>query len=530
MKEKMQDKAKTTDKNEGKIEDKRENKIKEKIMKRIKRLWESSDIWTAVLCMLLLLAVAAPMTYIARYVWPCSDDFEMSLWCKKALDETGSIFQVIKRAGDYAIYKWQAWEGTFSSIFLMALQPGIWGDRYYPLGVVFLIAGLLISIFTLTYVLMVKQAGASRAVWLILTALPTWAWFFRAMYTEEAFYWWTGASNYTGFHSWVMLLLALAFCIYTDWESYGRVKKTLLCFVCVLCFFLGGGNYLSAMLQVLVLAGLSAGALITKKKSGGILAAYTLSALGGLLLSALAPGNKTHMSHDIQSDISAVEAIFIAIRDGLEDIGQWTNLSVILLFVFLLPFAWKLARGCSCRFRFPLLATILSGGLFLAEYAPTSYSYGGYEPGRIINLYYWNYYWLLLFNVIYWVGWLDRKLDKVCGKKLEQAAASRKIWQPVYIMLAGVALLAAVNSFGIKNSNFYWVCIELKNRNYQYVDQFMEERTEYFREHQGEDVVIPEIPYKSTITYFGDIFPDSGHLVNTTMAEYYGVKSITMAP
>lgn len=496
--------------------------------KKITKLWQSSDIWTAVLCVLLLLTIAVPMTYIARYVWPCSDDFEMSLWCRKAAVETGSLLQVIKRAVDYAIYKWQVWQGSFSSLFVMALQPGIWGDQYYPLGVVFIIVGLLVSSFTLTYILMVKQVGASKSVWLILTSLPVWYWFFRVMYTEEAFYWWTGASYYTGFHSWVMLLLALAFYIYTEWENIGPVKKKLLYAVCILCFFLGGGNYLSALLQFLVLGGIFITAARTKKKSSRILLAYTLSALGGLLLSVLAPGNQTHMNNDIQSDISVVEAILIAIRDGLEDISQWTNMSVVMLFVFMLPFVWKLVRGCSYKFRFPLLATILSGGLFLAEYAPTSYAYGGYEPGRIVNLYYWNYYWLILFNVIYWVGWIDRKLHTICKDKIDRVAAAQKNWQPIYIMLAGVLLLLSINNFGIKNSNFYLVYAELKNNNYQYVDIFMEERTQFFREHQGEDVIIPGIPYKSAITFFGDIFPNTDHLVNTTMAEYYGVKSITM--
>ncbi len=95
-------------------------------------------------------------------------------------------------------------------------------------------------------------------------------------------------------------------------------------------------------------------------------------------------------------------------------------------------------------------------------------------------------------------------------------------------MIFGVLLFLAVSSYGIKNSNFYWLYIELKNNNYQQVDQFLAERIAYFEQHQGEAVVIEEIPYKSTITFFGDIYSDPGQLVNTTMAEYYGVESITM--
>lgn len=498
--------------------------MKDKIIK----LWQSSNIWTAAGSVLLLMTMVAPMVYIAQYIWPCSDDFEMSLWCKQMLDAGGNVWQVIGRAVDYAVYKWQVWQGAFASIFVMALQPGLWGDRYYSIGVVVMIVGLVTAAFVLTYVLMVKQAKAPKSIWLILTSLPMWAWFFRVMYTEEAFYWYTGASYYIGFHSWVMLVLALAAFLYTGWDNCGRLKKKLLFLLCFVCFFLGGGNYPSALLQALVMAGYFIAAVVTRKKSKAILGVYTLSALGGLLLSALAPGNANHMNHDFQREISAVEAVFIAIRDGLKNIRDWTNLSVIMLFVFMLPFVWSFARSCLCRFRLPLLATVLSGGLFLAEYAPCSYAYGGYAPGRMINLYYWNYYWLLLFNEFYWVGWIDRKLKKKWPDKVNKVAAGQKNWQPGYILIAGILLIFSVAGFGIKNSNFYWLYVELKNNNYQLVDQFMEERIAYFEEHKGEAVEIEEIPYKSEITFFGDIYPGKDHLVNVTMAEYYGLESITM--
>ena len=60
------------------------------------------------------------------------------------------------------------------------------------------------------------------------------------------------------------------------------------------------------------------------------------------------------------------------------------------------------------------------------------------------------------------------------------------------------------------------------------MDEFIEERVAFFEEHQGEDVVIKRVPYQSVITYFSDLFPDKDHLVNATMAEYYGVNSIDL--
>ena len=81
---------------------------------------------------------------------------------------------------------------------------------------------------------------------------------------------------------------------------------------------------------------------------------------------------------------------------------------------------------------------------------------------------------------------------------------------------------------GLRETNFGWVYAELLTGKYAMVDEFMEERVNYFKGHQGEDVAVEGIPYKSVITYFSDLFPDSGHLVNRTMAEYYGVNSITL--
>ena len=96
------------------------------IMKnKIIKFWQNSNIWTAILCVAALLLIVVPMTYISKYMWPVSDDFELSLWTKEAFVTTGSLWQVLKRAWDFVVYKYFNWQGAYSSILLMALQPGI---------------------------------------------------------------------------------------------------------------------------------------------------------------------------------------------------------------------------------------------------------------------------------------------------------------------------------------------------------------------------------------------------------------------
>lgn len=497
--------------------------------RKILKLWQSSNIWTAVLCVFALLLIAAPMTYISKYIWPCSDDFELSLWTKEAFVSTGSVLYVLKRAWDFVVYKYFGWQGAYSSILLMALQPGIWGDEHYWIGVVLIMLSLLAGIFGLGYVLIVKYGKAPKSVWLTVTALPAFAWFLRVMYTEEAFYWWTGASYYTGFYAWGLMIVTALFCFYLGWERYGKPKKVLAYILSIFaCLFVGGGNFPTTLMLLLIAGGLTAAAYFGRKPAAGILTCNTIAVLAALLISVLAPGNSNHMNNDFQADISAVQAIWISIRDGLKYIRDWTNISVIMLFVFLLPFIWQIVRSCGCKFRLPVLATILSGGLYLSEYAPVSYAFGGYAPGRMINLYYINFFWLLLFNVFYWLGWIDRRLSRKNQDGLMRMEQTRKKWQPYYVCAAGVLFLAATAKIGITNTNLYWVYSELYHGYYAEVDDFLAERVAYFEAHQGEDVTVEGIPYQSVITYFGDLFPETEHLVNQTMAEYYGVNSITL--
>ena len=81
---------------------------------------------------------------------------------------------------------------------------------------------------------------------------------------------------------------------------------------------------------------------------------------------------------------------------------------------------------------------------------------------------------------------------------------------------------------GIENTNLYYLYKESNMGMYKATDEFFAERVAFFEEHQGEDVIVEELPYRSEITYFGDLYTDVNHVVNTTMAEYYGVKSISI--
>lgn len=495
---------------------------------KLKSFWLNSNLWTAILCVAALLLIVVPMLYISKYVWPSSDDYEFSIFAKEVFEAGKGIFEICRQAFGVVAEKYVNWQGTYSAIFLMALQPGIWGDQFYGIGAVVVMLSLLIGLYALSYVLMVKHGKTKKSIWLIVTSLVTFAWFLRLMYTEEAFYWWNGASYYMGFFSWAMILVAAELSFYTDWQNYSKVRKSFFYIISALvCLFLGGGSYPAALLLVLTSLGVFVSSIVNKKKSVYIIGSISFFSLLGLLINALAPGNANHMDNG-GIEVSAIEAIFISIRDGLIYIRSWTNISVIMLFVFLLPFIWQLVKQCPLKFKYPILATILSGGLYLSEYAPISYAFGGFAPGRMINIYYLNFYLLLLFNVCYWVGWICRRLDTKKPELFDKIEKLQQKWQSAYVLVVGVLFLMSVAKVGITNTNLYKVYVELYNGSYEMVDEFYEDRIAYFEAHQGEDVVVDKVPYESAITYFSDLFADKEHRVNIAMARYYGLKSITL--
>ena len=68
-----------------------------------------------------------------RYVYPQGDDFEYGAYSHQALEAGEGLGGALSGAVKMVAKSYQIWQGTFSSIFLMALQPGIWGEEYYHL-------------------------------------------------------------------------------------------------------------------------------------------------------------------------------------------------------------------------------------------------------------------------------------------------------------------------------------------------------------------------------------------------------------
>lgn len=105
---------------------------------------------------------------------------------------------------------YHTWQGTYSACFLMALQPGVFGQ--YWLGSIILLFSLAGSTYTLLYMVMRKLLHSSKLEYLFVSTLFvlmtiqfTWSYY-------DAFFWYNGAMYYTLFYSISLTLASLLIC------------------------------------------------------------------------------------------------------------------------------------------------------------------------------------------------------------------------------------------------------------------------------------------------------------------------------
>ena len=122
----------------------------------------------AVLLTAIYLLSLLPIFMASVYDYPQADDWTYSWRTHLAWTDTHSLLEVGKAAADTVKDSYINWQGTFSSIALMSLQPAIWGERFYALTP-FIMVGMLTAGTLLFVRELFRKAAWSE--WLSVTML-----------------------------------------------------------------------------------------------------------------------------------------------------------------------------------------------------------------------------------------------------------------------------------------------------------------------------------------------------------------------
>ena len=478
-----------------------------------------------------LLVVAAvalmlvPMLVVARYNVPCADDYHYGASTYHTWQATHSLAAVLRAAGEKVAERYVNWQGTYSAIFLMALQPAVFGNGFYAL-VPFLTLGMLAAgtcFFCLS--LFTKLLGASR--WQALVLALVWLGIDTQLLPSavQGFYWYNGAIFYTFFFGVQLFYFGLLARYLAMGHASRRRSAAFLTGLCALGLFLGGGNLVTAFGTLLVLVCVLCLLAIMKSRQWRALLLPLAFLLAGFLVSVCAPGNSVRQQSESGEPLPAPLAVLRAVQEAVLQFDKNLTLPILLALVFLLPVLWNAAANAHLSFRWPLLFFVFTFGLYAAQFCPTWYALKQAGPARLLDIIFYSAFFWMAVNLFYFLGWLQRRLWA------ENGAVPQGRYTIGFV--AVTAALLAVSCFAMRDMlNF--TSIQALNalrtgQAQQYHAEF-EARVEILEDTAQPDAVLQPYSVRPRVLYFDDATSDAADWRNGAIAYYYGKHSVIVLP
>jgi len=456
-----------------------------------------------------------PILTMGFYARPLWDDFDSSaglhLMIEKG-DYLGALLQPIV----WAKNMYYDWQGTYAAEILFAIQPGAWPLPAYWITPFVIV--LSVSISTILFWTTVSECVmGSKKIYGMIIAFATLTMQFQYVpQIHQAFYWWNGTIYYSFFYALFLFEIAAVIRMVMGESPFSR-KKVILS--ALLAFFVSGGNYSTALVNILVLSLIMIYVSVMKKKDRKKQGFPVLCvAVLGLVISMIAPGNMQRAAETVS--MSPVKAVLTSLSYGLKTIKNWSHIQQIGTMLLCVPFLYLMVKNTKVRFRFPLVALVLMFGLYCSQMTPPFYAVSYAGDWRQIDMYYYSYYLLMTGCLLYLVGWFVEKFkDRV------------KIRESFFVTLVIVSLLAIVSGVvidGYYSVNSYKISADIaKGRAAQY-DKEYEAIIDTIRKSDGVCYVQDINQWTNSLDKLY-IDKDPDYWCNLSLAEYYGADTVCLA-
>lgn len=347
-----------------------------------------------------------PLLHIGLYAHAAGDDYAYGLAAHLCWKETHSLPAVIQTVFENTKSYYQTWQGTWSSIFLMSLQPSVFSERLYCLTAPLMLSMLIGSHFMFFHVLFTRYLRLARSLRINLTLAVLFLSTQILDSGKSAFFWYNGAIHYVFMHSCMIFLIGLLL-LSLRLRSKSGVSLGIF-FSCVLAFIISGSNYVTALLTPVLIVFLCFLFLLFQDRKGLLCLLPLFFALAGLGINVLAPGNAIRISTQIDS-MNPVEAVYYSFLYAIEGMGAWTTVYLIFFALLLFPFLFAALYRVTFDFPLPGLVSGFSFCFVAASYTPSLYSMGHVIIfDRTLNIMRMFYYLLFFLNLVYLTGWLAK--------------------------------------------------------------------------------------------------------------------------
>lgn len=480
-----------------------------------------------------------PAAVISFYAYPGADDFSYGVTAAHVWQETHSFGAVLSAAWEGMRDTYQNWQGSFAAVFLMYLQPAVFGTSRYFFGPLLLIFTYLSCSALLFYVISRRLFRCERLLSGVVTLTLLLLSFLFVYDPVEAFFWYNGGVYYTFFYSLSLLLFSLLLL-----SGTGKRKVVSACLYGVslpLAFCIGGGNYSTALMSAVLLF-LLTGFLAWKRRKKEALAAALVfaSLMVSFVISISAPGNAVRQLAAGEPN-SPVKAIFLSLVYGAYAFCSCTSLPVVAGWIFLTPILYRAVSKMKFSFSYPLLFFFLAYGVFCTQGTPVFYALGLSMPERVINTIYFSCYPVTLLVWSYFLGWLSHKSQ---WKECLDAGILRFRKQKGGLFSLILLLVFLAGTLGLirvgKNPETGGVAMEglplsvqavislASGEAQDYHAQLLERETLYQNESLA-DVRVEPLKEKPYLLFQQDVTEDPNDWVNQAVAKYYHKESVALS-
>lgn len=470
--------------------------------------------------LVLCLAMLLPLIVIGFYNRPSADDYSYATLTHQAIENGDGFFGLLKAAWQTDKNFYRSWQGLYSSAFLLALQPGIFGESLYCLTtlVVLLIAWVClffgIRILNRHY-LHASGFFSSVASVFVLTFLCLWL-----PSANQGLYWYNGAMNYM---LWVFAVF-LNLCLSVEIARTPKKCKAVLLLILstLLSFLISGGNHVTAFSDILFLLFAAVYWFVKERR---LFPLFPLAAAGiGFAVMYFAPGTAVRMG--VFKQPSVLKTVYFAFCEACYRISGWTSLVFLASLVLLTPVALRIAEQNppKGKCRFPWIALSASFVILCGMLCVPYYAMGGFGAGRLTNVIWITFVLLGWLNYVLIVRWL--KLNRIITLKRtelwKKQSAKIKTILPI-----GCLLLILLCTQSKTHSSSLRAVRELYNGTAKAYACELDERLAPLHDPALTQVRLKALRHKSKLLFFEDITTGPTDWHNIAISKYYG-KSQTV--
>ena len=354
----------------------------------------------------LLFILIIPILNLFRYSIMNADDFIYGQNTHHVWEDTHSLVNVLKEAFKNTVLYYKIWQGSFVSVFLMYMQPGIFSVTAYRIALLLLFLLGLISPLVCILTINKYLLKTSKKIILIIYAVITIIMLQYLPSPYEAWYWYNGVVYYQFVFNIILLFITSTIIMMNKRKKATQVFSIILLAIFIL--IIGGSNYITSITFLIGYSIFIIDALHKKKELRWIHLALWILFIVVFSSNVFAPGNSARASLTIQPTLPLI-TIF-SIRDFTLETTQWIGMTLTVAAILISAFFAKdIVKNSKIKFVHPIILLIVVVMILVSQYAPTIYGLGHKGPPRCENIRFMTFQislWLMAINLF---GWLYQK-------------------------------------------------------------------------------------------------------------------------